>query len=491
MKRGVRLSPTAAVNVIRAIPVGIALLCLIALGIWLAGGDDGNWEIRRPGSDNVSAEGAGDGLSALLRGRLAQTDGKAAYLPGAWPGFRGAGLDGISTETVPLARDWVSGELSKLWSIEVGEGYAGAAVLNGRVYVMDYDVSGSSGAEEGAVRGGALSTGEDALRCLSLADGKEIWRYAYPVKVKRNHGMTRTVPAVTEHHVVAIGPKCHVICLRADTGELLWNLDLVRDYGTRIPPWYAGQCPLIDNGSAIIAPAGEEILMTSIDCETGEVNWETPNPRGWQMTHASITPMVHSGRRTYVYCGSGGIVGIAADTGAILWENTDWKISIATIASPLVIDGGRLFLTGGYNAGSMMLQVVEQEGEWSAKPLFRLEPEVFGATQHTPILYEGNIYGVRPDGDLACLKPDGTPLWNSGAAHRFGLGPFMIAGGMIYVMNDSGLLTLAEARPDGYKQLAQSQVLSGHDSWGPMALAGGRLIVRDMTQMVCLDVAEH
>ncbi len=67
----------------------------------------------------------------------------------------------------------------------------------------------------------------------------------------------------------------------------------------------------------------------------------------------------------------------------------------------------------------------------------------------------------------------------------------MIAGGMIYVMNDSGLLTLAEARPDGYKQLAQSQVLSGHDSWGPMALAGGRLIVRDMTQMVCLDVAEH
>ena len=63
-----------------------------------------------------------------------------------------------------------------------------------------------------------------------------------------------------------------------------------------------------------------------------------------------------------------------------------------------------------------------------------------------------------------------------------------ISNGLIYVMNDTGLLTLIEATPAGYKQLAQSQVLTGYDSWGPMALAGGRLIVRDMTRMVCLDV---
>ena len=64
----------------------------------------------------------------------------------------------------------------------------------------------------------------------------------------------------------------------------------------------------------------------------------------------------------------------------------------------------------------------------------------------------------------------------------------MIAKELIYVMNDSGLLTLAVASPDGYNQLAQAQVLDGHDSWGPMAMAGGRLIVRDLTRMVCVDV---
>ena len=130
----------------------------------------------------------------------------------------------------------------------------------------------------------------------------------------------------------------------------------------------------------------------------------------------------------------------------------------------------------------------ENTGKLIAETLFRLKPEVFGSTQQTPIFFNGYIYGVRPDGQLVCLNPNGELVWTSDTAHRFGLGPYMIANGLIYVMNDSGLLTLAEATPSGYKQLAQSQVLSGHDSWGPMTIAGGRLIVRDLTRMVCLDV---
>ena len=74
------------------------------------------------------------------------------------------------------------------------------------------------------------------------------------------------------------------------------------------------------------------------------------------------------------------------------------------------------------------------------------------------------------------------------AANRFGLGPFMIADKKIFVMDDSGNLTMAQAAPDGFKPLAKAKVLDGHDSWGPMAIAGGRLIVRDLTRMVCLDL---
>jgi outer membrane protein assembly factor BamB len=59
---------------------------------------------------------------------------------------------------------------------------------------------------------------------------------------------------------------------------------------------------------------------------------------------------------------------------------------------------------------------------------------------------------------------------------------------MLFLLDDDGTLTLVEANPKEYRQLGQAQVLQGHDAWGPLALAGTRLIARDLTQMVCLDV---
>jgi outer membrane protein assembly factor BamB len=72
----------------------------------------------------------------------------------------------------------------------------------------------------------------------------------------------------------------------------------------------------------------------------------------------------------------------------------------------------------------------------------------------------------------------------------FGLGPFLYADGLFFVMNDSGKLSLVEGSPSRFNLLAQATVLTaGHESWGPLALAGGRLLARDFTRLVCLDVA--
>lgn len=422
------------------------------------------------GSDGGGEAGGGSPLEKAI---LKTSGGTAADLPGAWPCFRGAGRDGISTEDVELAESWAAGEPKPLWALDVGEGYAGAAVLDGRVYLMDYDRDAQS----------------DSLRCLSLADGNEIWRFSYPLAVKRNHGMSRTVPAVTKDFVVSLGPKCHVSCLDAATGKFHWGIDLVRDYGSDVPAWYAGQCPLIDGDRVILAPSGSS-LMIAVELATGKVLWKTPNPRGWKMTHVSITPMEIAGRKTYVYCGHRGVAGVAADDGSLLWETPDWRISIATVASPVPVSSNRIFLSGGYEAGSMMLEVTEEGGKWQAKPVFRLDADTFGATQQTPVFHDGHLYGVRPDGELVCLDLQGKVVWSSGTNHRFGLGPFMVADGKILVMDDSGGLTMAKASPEGFQLLAQAKVLDGHDSWGPMAIAGGRLIVRDLTRMVCLDLVK-
>jgi len=456
------------------LPVALVIVGIVLLCVWLSTDMAMELAERLPVAENALQALLEEGGTGKPQGKLVQFDGVTANLPGAWPRFRGANFNGISSEDVALAKKWPPDGPKVLWSIDVGEGYAGAAILAGRVYVLDYDRQKQA----------------DAIRCLSLGNGREIWRYSYPVKVKRNHGMSRTVPAVTDKYIVTLGPKCHVTCLDSATGQFRWMLNLVNDFKAKVPPWYAGQCPLIDNDRAIIAVGGDA-LMIAVNCETGEIVWQSPNPRRWTMTHSSIMPTEFMGRRMYVYCASGGVVGISADDGSILWENADWKISVANVPSPVIVGEGLIFLSGGYNAGSMMLRLVQEGDKISVQPVFRLAADVFGSPQHTPIFYDGYIYGVRPDGQLACLDLDGRVVWTSTSAHKFGLGPYIIANGLFYVMNDSGLLTLAEATPTGYVQLAEVKVLDGPDSWGPMAIASGRLILRDLTRMICIDIAEH
>ena len=135
------------------------------------------------------------------------------------------------------------------------------------------------------------------------------------------------------------------MCVDPTTGQLRWGLDLVRQYGTTVPPWYAGQCPLIDRGTVVLAPGGRNALLLALDGQTGQALWQTPNPHAWKMTHSSVIPMEFAGQRMYLYCANNGVVGVSADTGAILWETTDWKISLATVPSPLVLEGGRIFLS--------------------------------------------------------------------------------------------------------------------------------------------------
>ncbi len=227
-------------TLIRAIPVAFAALGALLIVFWLRVGPPDDVRAREPEEQAALPSPSLDPLAAGPPGVLTLSDGKPADLPGSWPGFRGPDFDNVGKEAIPLAREWPEGGPPLLWSVDLGEGYAGAAVRAGRVYILDYDQKELA----------------DSLRCLSLADGREIWRRSYPVRVKRQHGMSRTVPAVTDRYVVTLGPKCHVMCVDAETGEFRWSIDLVKEFGAKVPAWYAGECPLIEDGRAIIATGG-------------------------------------------------------------------------------------------------------------------------------------------------------------------------------------------------------------------------------------------
>ena len=415
-----------------------------------------------------------------------------------WPHFRGRNRDANwNNKNYVVAQDWQAEPLESLWSIPVGEGYAGACIYNSIVYMLDYDTEKL----------------RDVIRAIDLATGKDIWNLSYPIKIKRDHGMSRSIPAVTEKYVVTIGPRCQVVCADRKTGEKLWYIDLVAKYGSKVPLWHASQCPIIIDGKAIIAPSGTEALMIAVDCATGDIVWETANVDKWLMTHSSIMPLELDGVEMYIYCGDGGICGIEAATGKKLWVNYEWSMR-TNVPTPIHIGDGRLFLCAGYNKGCALLKVYRTLGvdsqntdttnvqevassensaknaDFTAEMVYMKPATVFGAVQHTPVIYDDFIYGIRQDKRLVCLDFDGNIQWESPINDKYGDSPFMIVNDQLIAFDDHGTLSLIALDPSEYKLISRQQILFGRESWGLMAISNGLLIVRDFTEMRCYRLAE-
>lgn len=447
---------------------------------WMAQPPAVNITVSMPGGDG-RPEGASGGEKATdLKGVFVHYAELENRLPGSWTRFRGEKFDNICRDCPPLASRWREEGPPELWAVDLGEGYAAPVVHDGRVYVLDYD-------EE---RHG------DLVRCFSLDTGQELWQRFYEVSVKRNHGMSRTVPAVTDSLLVTIGPRCHVLCLDPQTGDYRWGIDLQQEFGATEPLWYTGQCPLIDDGVVVLAAGGPEALMLSVDGMSGEVLWKTPNPQNREMSHSSVMPLHLAGTATYVYSALGAVVGVAAEgekRGELLWE-VSWKARVIA-PSAVQVDEERFLVTAGYGEGSLMIRVQQHGGKYEAEVLYAVTPkEGIACEQQTPVLSEGLLYTVMPKDaaalreQFACYNADGTLVWSSGSENRFGLGPFILADDKFFILSDDGVLTMAALSKEKFERLDSRRVLNGNDAWGPIAIAGTRMLLRDSKKLICLDM---
>ncbi len=435
-----------------------------------------------PGLDN-RGKGAGANDTVNIGELFDSYTNDYTQLTETWPRFRGEDFDNISKSPIALLDKFPAAGPEILWSAELGEGHSGAAIYKGLVYMLDYDEKEQA----------------DFLRCFSLVSGKEQWRRGYKVHVKRNHGMSRTVPAVTDSFIVTIGPRCHVMCVERATGNFRWGIDVEKEYQSEVPLWYTGQCALIDGQTAVIATGGTA-LMIGVDLASGQKIWETPNPKGWKMSHSSVIPFVFGGRKMYVYSASGGMAGIAAEgpeTGKVLWETTAWNKSVVA-PSPVCMPDGKIFITAGYGAGSMMFQLKSDGDGFSVSPLLEYKPsEGLACEQQTPIYWNGHLFGILPkDGgslrnQLICVNPSDTRkvVWSSGSEKRFGLGPYFMADHKIIMLNEEGTLYLLKPSLSGYVELDAVKVIpDGQDAWAPLALADGYLVLRYSKKMICINM---
>jgi outer membrane protein assembly factor BamB len=479
-------------NYIVLIGTVIAVFVIILLW-WLLKDQPFNLTARVPGMDNrpKKVERPDTVIIGEHFDTLAKMD---EIVAGDWPRFRGIDFDNISKDQTPLAEVWDSSGPAIIWRTTLGEGYAGPAVHNGRVYLLDYNEKKKA----------------DMLRCFSLKSGTELWRRWYNVDLKRNHGYSRTIPAVTDKYLVSIGPRSHVMCLDPLSGKLLWTIDLEKQYGIPgkekgkiTPDFYSGQCPLIDKDVAVIAPGGKA-LMIGVNCANGKVLWKTLNTDTLRMSHGSIIPMIILGKRMYVYNAVGGVCGISAegdDIGKLLWKTNEWSPA-TTAASPLFLGNDEIAVFGSYGAGGARIKINADGSGYKATVVEQHKAtNGIASDQQTPIILGDFIWTLMPENagalkkQLVCYQKSDllTPVWSSGKENRFGrgLGPYIVSGDKMYLLDDDGKLYLYKILKNSVTLMASHKILNGIEAWGPMAIAGNYLIMRDARNLLCLNIGKN
>ena len=388
-----------------------------------------------------------------------------------WPWFLGPNRDATSNET-GLMKSWPQSGPEVLWTTELGTGFGGVAVQSGKVYILD------------RVKGK-----QDVLRCLFLADGKEQWRFAYDAVGRISYPGSRSHPAVDEKNVFIIGPFGDFHCISKETHQPIWKKNILKDFGGRTPRWAVSQSPAIYKDKVIVAPANRNVGMVAYSRQTGEILWKSGTFEG-DMAYTSCMITTIKGVDQVLYSTTKETVGVDANNGQILWRNNDWGCRIPT-TSPMLIGEDRVLIVGGYGAGATMFRIEKKDGKFVSSTLFKTED--CNCQVHQPLLYKDHLYINGNDKTfrrgMMCMDLQGNVKWQTGRTPGFEFGGLLLADDMIYIVDGTnGDLCMVKPDPSAYKEVARVNLLSGRHIWATLALVDGKLLLRDQTKLICVDV---
>ena len=387
-----------------------------------------------------------------------------------WPQFLGPNGNGVSPEK-GLLRAWPAEGPKVLWTVALGPGYGGAAVRDGKVFVLDRQ-----------------DQKKDVLRGFDLATGKELWSFGYDAPGKIDHDGSRSTPAIGEKFVYTIGPFGQMHCLDLATHQVVWKKNILTDFGAARPRWAVAQSPVLDKDLVIVAPQSDKVGLVAFDQATGKERWRS-EPIG-AMAYGSPMLVNLEGEEQWVVVNELGASAVAAADGKLRWQYAHpCKIPIPNVTD---LGQGKMFITGAYMAGSAIFQVTRQDGKWGAKTVASIDK--IGGHCHPGLAYQNHVYVLcnvneRSDG-MVCFDFEGKKVWQTKKAPNLDKGGSLLtADGIMYVMDGrTGELHIVEPSPEGFKSLSKAKLLEGEQIWGPLALAGGKLLVRDQTQIKCVDL---
>ncbi len=370
-----------------------------------------------------------------------------------WPHWRGPQSNGISSETGWLSR-WGAGGPRKLWTAQVGEGYASVAVAAGRAYTV------------------GNNNGQDTVYCLNADTGQVLWRQSYRCEAG-NYGGPRATPWVDGNSVFTMSREAVAYCLNAQTGKVVWTRNLRQESRAQDPQWAFAGSPYAQGNSVFFNVGTAGIALNKA---TGVPEWVSGSGRAG---YASPVPYTVGGKRGLAFFGGSGLAGLDPETGKPQWQFR-WSTSHDVNAADPIFTGDSVFVSTGYNVGCALVKLTGG----APRPVWQNK----NMRNHfnSSVLVNGTLFG-NDDGRLRALDlANGQERWSG---TTLGKGGLIAADGKLILLTERGELVIAEAKPDRYAELARARVVSTGDCWTQPALANGRIYCRSHSgELVCVDV---
>jgi outer membrane protein assembly factor BamB len=427
-----------------------------------------------------------------------------------WPGWRGADRSGVSLEK-GLLKEWPKEGPKLLWKASgIGSGYSSPAVVGGKAYIL-----GTKGTTE-------------QLLAFDLTAGKELWRievgpqasgfgrggFGPPGGGFGGRGMggfpgPRSSPTVDGDFVHVLGSPGTLACIEAKSGDkearVVWKKKLTTDFDGRDSMHHYAESPLIDGDTLVCTPGGSKATLVALNKKTGDVLWKSDISGGNAASYSSVIIAEVGGVKQYVQFLSGGVVGVSAKDGKLLWRY-DKLSSMNNAATPVFHDGYVFCTTGGGpggmgggfggpgggfggrgrggDGGSALVQLVVNDGKVEAKEVYKNKNL---PNYHGGVVRVGDyIYGTTGR-TLVCLDfKTGEKKWDDRCV---GQASVIAADGMLYVRGENGEVALVEATPEGYREKGRFETPAGRgQSFPHPVIADGKLFLHDGDLLLCYDL---
>lgn len=416
-----------------------------------------------------------------------------------WPQWMGPLRDGHWQEKGIVDQFPEKGLLVK-WRTPIHGGYAGPAVAAGKVFVTDY-IREAGDASNNPTKKSELK-GTERVLCLDAATGEELWKHEYPCSYLISYPCgPRTTPTVDSDRVYTLGAEGNLLCLKTDSGEVVWSKDLKQEYHTTAPHWGFSGHPLVDGDKLICLVGGKGSVVVAFDKLTGKELWKALSTSE-EAGYCPPSIIEAASKRQLIIWTPDSVNGLNPETGESYWSvplKPDYNMSIMMPRQ----SGDYLFASGIGEVGALLKLS-------STKPDAKIEwkgtsKNAVYCANSTPIIEGSTMYGVDcKGGQLRAIElATGKRLWETNkpttGGDRGGHGTaFLVKNDRRYfIFSETGDLILAKLTPKHYTEVSRFHVLEPTGEcfgrnvvWSHPAFAEKCLFARNDKEIVCVSLAK-